>query len=87
MPPSRLNFKVISSFEEPWFFINISPIFLEYLQTGYLFSFFGVIVTLPILYPFEPVLIFPMTASFFLCSARVFLSRIFLDAVFSFFEM
>ena len=64
-----------------------SPIFFEYLQIGYFFSLRGVIVSLPIRYPFDPVLILPMVMSFFLCLALVVFSLDFFFAVFSFFEM
>jgi len=99
MPPSRLNFRVISSpitprfslaslsFELTLFFTVISPIFLEYLQRGYFFSFFGVIVCLPIRYPFAPVLILPIVISIFLCLALAVFSLDFFVEVFSFFEM
>jgi len=87
MPPSRLNFRMTSSSGVSLCFTVISPIFLEYLQSGYFLSFFGVIVCLTIRYPFEPVLILPMLISFFLCAAFVFFSLDFFVRVFSFLEM
>jgi len=87
IPPSRLNFRFISSSLVSLFFTMISPIFLEYLQIGYFFSFLGVIVCRPIRYPFAPLLILPIVISFFLCFLFTDFSFDFLVAVFSFFEM
>ena len=87
IPPSLLNVRVTSSSGVSLCLTKISPIFLEYLQIGYFLSFLGVIVSFPILYPFFPVLIFPMVISFFLCLALDFFSVDFLFAVFSFFEI
>ena len=68
-------------------FVTISsPIFLEYRQIGYFFSFFGVVIGLPILYPFEPALILPIATSFFLATFLSFFSVTFRFAVFSFLE-
>ncbi len=86
MPPNLLNFRLISSFA-PLFFTIISPIFFEYRQIGYFFSLFGVIFDLPILYPFEPVLILPIVVSFFLCLVFSIFSFNFFFVVFSFFEI
>ena len=87
MPPSLLKFKIISSSFVSLFFTMISPIFLEYLQIGYFLSFRGVIVSLPILYPFLPVFILPMVMSFFLCFALAVFSLDFFVVVLSFLEM
>jgi len=87
IPPSLLNLKLISSSFVFLFFTTISPIFLEYRQTGYFLSLRGVIVSLPILYPFAPLLILPIVMSFFLCFLFVVFSLDFLMVVFSFFEM
>jgi len=87
IPPRRLNFRFISSSFVSLFFTVISPIFLEYLQSGYFFSFLGVIVCLPIRYPFLPVFILPIVISFFLCLALAVFSLDFFVDVFSFLEM
>ena len=86
--PRTPRFSLASlSFKLALFFTVISPIFLEYLQSGYFFSFLGVIVSLPIRYPFEPVLILPIAISFFRCLALAVFSLNFFVEVFSFLEM
>lgn len=86
MLPSLLNFKLISS-SVSLPFIVISPILFEYRQIRYFFSLLGVIFNLPILYPFEPVLILPIVISFFLFLAFSIFSFSFFFIVVSFFEM